>query len=49
MKVVGLSMLWGKAIGKVMGLGVFCDTVPRFNPNLCAKYLSATVELYADP
>lgn len=45
MKVVGPSMLWRKA----MGLRVFCDTAARFNPNFCAKYLSATVELYADP
>jgi len=49
LKVTGLNTLQGRARGKIISFNAFCDAEPKLNTNLCAKYLYATVGLYADP
>lgn len=39
----------GRATGKIIDLSAICDTESKLNSNICAKYLSVTVGLYANP
>lgn len=44
-----LNKLGRRATGKIIDLSAICDTESKLNSNICAKYLSVTVELYANP
>lgn len=46
---MGLNKVGGRAIGKIMDFSAVSDTESKLNSSLCAKYLSATVGLYANP
>lgn len=42
-------MLGGRARERIIDLSAICDTESKLNSNICAKYLSVTVGLYANP
>lgn len=46
---MGLYKGGGGVIGKIKDLSAICGIESKLNSNLCAKYLSATLGLYANP
>lgn len=46
---MGLNEVGRRVIGKFITFSAICDTDSKLNSNLCAKYLSGTAGLYANP